>query len=854
MSAITNVVRIDHSVPTPAGPASQVTPVLVAAARSVELDAFRFAGRSLRLVVSGSAGSGKTVLLHHLAGLLAAEGTATIGLRAGTDVPSVPRESVLLVDDAHLLSQAQVAALIARAEDPDAGLVVALRSWPARPDLTTLGRLLERTRPALLLGEVSASRLREEPGVGFGACDDDILRLTGGIAWLVHECAAAHDAADCCDPGHFALQRAIRPRVRHRLESASPRLRRLVEDLSLGLFPTEDAAPTDEPGALLAEGYAEGLLTGEGRPAPAIAETARAMTPVTRLPDVIRAASPHTLRDGHLTAWLAGIPDPHAADALVTRARQEAPRDADLAARLFDLAVACGAEASALAEERAWAAWAAGRLDEAGVLLDGLLAHRDGARGRVVDLAAAVWAERGMMPLAHDTYRLNRPAHTGPDIHERIAALAAGDPSVASAEISPDARGAVTSPPSTLGTAHTLLDRGLTATLDNAPDAAVSDLQRASELYTASADRSPSVELPAVIAAAAAIGVGDPATAQAIVDTALHGGQGGVNRRARLELWSSWIALQRERPDAARAALTRATSARALTPRDDALAATISIGLARRYDDAAGLAAEWRTSRPRISRAEPDLFSLLALSELVIAAARLGDAVSMQPAFERALELVGTLGDPPIWSAPLHWAGIQRGILLNHPDALAPHARALVAAAAHNRLAARMAHAGKVWTAVLAGTVDPDAVEGAARGLAAVGLAWDGARLAGHGASRSDDRKVIAHLLACARELHPRETARPSDEGQDAATGDLTAEGPLSEREREVAELVLQGKTYAEIGAAIFISPRTAEHHIAHIRRRLNATSRSDLLSKLRIALEGGTQVTPDTERGGRRG
>ena len=60
----------------------------------------------------------------------------------------------------------------------------------------------------------------------------------------------------------------------------------------------------------------------------------------------------------------------------------------------------------------------------------------------------------------------------------------------------------------------------------------------------------------------------------------------------------------------------------------------------------------------------------------------------------------------------------------------------------------------------------------------------------------------------------------------------------LSERELDVARLVLQGKTYAEIGETIFISPRTAEHHIAHIRRRLGATSRSDLIAKLRVVVE----------------
>ncbi|MFP5311769.1 MAG: helix-turn-helix domain-containing protein, partial [Actinomycetes bacterium] len=72
----------------------------------------------------------------------------------------------------------------------------------------------------------------------------------------------------------------------------------------------------------------------------------------------------------------------------------------------------------------------------------------------------------------------------------------------------------------------------------------------------------------------------------------------------------------------------------------------------------------------------------------------------------------------------------------------------------------------------------------------------------------------------------------------------------LSEREKEVARLVLDGKTYREIGEAIYISPRTAEHHIARIRRRLGAENRSDLLARLRVALgvETSGQVNPQQE------
>ncbi len=167
-------------------------------------------------------------------------------------------------------------------------------------------------------------------------------------------------------------------------------------------------------------------------------------------------------------------------------------------------------------------------------------------------------------------------------------------------------------------------------------------------------------------------------------------------------------------------------------------------------------------------------------------------------------------------------------------------------------VSASPAQAGRVWTAALAGSVDVDAVDEAAHGLASAGLAWDGARLAGHGASRTTDRRVAARLLACARDLHPieglRRHARNSDDSDERPAGaDGSASVALSERETDVARLVLQGKTYAEIGRLIFISPRTVEHHVAHIKRRLGATSRSDLLAKLRVVVDESSGQDADT-------
>jgi DNA-binding CsgD family transcriptional regulator len=64
----------------------------------------------------------------------------------------------------------------------------------------------------------------------------------------------------------------------------------------------------------------------------------------------------------------------------------------------------------------------------------------------------------------------------------------------------------------------------------------------------------------------------------------------------------------------------------------------------------------------------------------------------------------------------------------------------------------------------------------------------------------------------------------------------------LSDREREVAELILTGLTYRQIGERLFISAKTVEHHVARMRQRLDVTSRDELFAQLRLFV--GTSVT----------
>ena len=57
-----------------------------------------------------------------------------------------------------------------------------------------------------------------------------------------------------------------------------------------------------------------------------------------------------------------------------------------------------------------------------------------------------------------------------------------------------------------------------------------------------------------------------------------------------------------------------------------------------------------------------------------------------------------------------------------------------------------------------------------------------------------------------------------------------TGEGPLaalSDREREVAELVAAGRTNREIAGELFLSKRTVDTHLAHVFEKLGVSSRA---------------------------
>jgi DNA-binding CsgD family transcriptional regulator len=260
----------------------------------------------------------------------------------------------------------------------------------------------------------------------------------------------------------------------------------------------------------------------------------------------------------------------------------------------------------------------------------------------------------------------------------------------------------------------------------------------------------------------------------------------------------------------------------------------------------------------------------------VVAAARLGELASITQHLEDADRLLDRLGNPSLWAVPMHWCRLHAAILSDASAEAERYAAALAADTASSPYATALAGAAQSWLQVLSGRIDRESTEAASRHLHRIGLAWEGARLAGQAALRASDRRAVASLHACARALlgdapaaesapapgeppAARRTAEAPTESAGRADSDVappavptprraeedrpgggSAEHErlvLSERELEVSQLILAGLTYRQIGQRLFISAKTVEHHVARIRQRLGVSTRNELFGRLRSQL-----------------
>ncbi|HEX6208638.1 MAG TPA: HD domain-containing phosphohydrolase [Actinomycetota bacterium] len=101
-----------------------------------------------------------------------------------------------------------------------------------------------------------------------------------------------------------------------------------------------------------------------------------------------------------------------------------------------------------------------------------------------------------------------------------------------------------------------------------------------------------------------------------------------------------------------------------------------------------------------------------------------------------------------------------------------------------------------------------------------------------HGASGAEI-PVAARILAAAdayqamTQERPHRPARPPEEAAEVIAAEASAGRLDPDREVEVLRLVARGLSNKEIAERLFISPRTAEHHVQHIYAKIGSSTRA---------------------------
>ncbi|MEU6156246.1 LuxR C-terminal-related transcriptional regulator [Actinosynnema sp. NPDC047251] len=769
------------------------------------------------VAVSGPGGFGKTAALAVLSGLFETTGS---GGRA-----------VVLVDDAHELPDCEWDRLVRLADDDGTRLVVAHRPWSG----IDAARALPWTQPPVRLEPLDraavarriAALLDAEPA---DELVDRVWAQTGGMPALVVPVAEAALAGRPV-AGH-AADRAV-----HEFERAPAAVRDVLLVAALGCPIEVDAlAPvlrmeSSQVEAATAGTWSTGLLTASGAVVGLVGEAILRQVPETRLRDLRTRVALVLLDRGEsavATAPLlvdAGTRGSRAAGVLEAAADELLLSDPRGAGEYYTAAVTAGAAPARLGARRAEAAALSGDLDTALRLAEEVLERPDGqARALAATVAATALAHKGMLAQSASLYQWAEPSVSAVLPLIGVGRLAEATRLVAGA----DPR------PTISGTIRSLTAQGVLDSVIGSPVAALSHLLRADALVEPNGHGGLLPDTPAALAALVAMHLGEPEVATTVLDRAITGR--GCADLVRHRLLRAWVALAAGDFAGAADGLKAATGGhRVADPRDELFAAAIEVGIARRLGENADLENAWPRARDAVMRHPVDLYVLQPVGEIAVAAARLDKDRWVEPHMSEAEALLERLGSPPLWAAPLHWYAVQAAIAAESPAKALHHATIVDGMVLAGTPAGAFAEATRCWLRVLGGDVEVRAVRHAALALREAGLVWDAARLAGQAAIRTPDRRSMSALLTCARSLREHDTDPPAEQSAQARTG---PGGPaLSDREVEVAELVVAGLTHKQIGERLFISAKTVEHHIARIRRRLGAGNRADLVAQLRIRL-----------------
>ncbi|MBW0106940.1 hypothetical protein I4I78_31375, partial [Pseudonocardia sp. KRD-291] len=399
--------------------------------------------------VVGPAGSGKSVTLGVLAAAWSAAGVE-VRTGIGDDDPSTV---ALLVDDAHLLGDADLEDLRVWAATPGARIVVARRPWPRGTAVARLGAALAATRPPLVLGSL------DRAGVAARAVRVLGRRPAGWLVRLVHESSggsplltdrllvAMRDEAGADtarlgeDDGRPAPTGALRlppvlvEQIGYAVDGQDPRVRELVLAGALGapmdaevlvpLLGLMDAAGSgiDELDELVEQARAAGLCRPDGQVVPLVGVALRDRTPPARRTEIRRTLAEIELdRGGSVLAVARTMVGSHAtgdrAAAVFAAAADEAGRaEDDDAPALYAEAVRAGRPPLSLAARRAEAHLRAGDLDAALAQADAVLSALDAVDPddalQAGSVAASVLARRGLLARSAELYRWMAAASGG---------------------------------------------------------------------------------------------------------------------------------------------------------------------------------------------------------------------------------------------------------------------------------------------------------------------------------------------------------------------------------------------------------------------------------------------------------
>jgi DNA-binding CsgD family transcriptional regulator len=765
--------------------------------------------------VVGVDGAGRTYRLRQLAAASATpvwwlSGPGAAGLAAAR-----AEDRLVIVDDAHRLDAATLRELSAAARE-GVRMLISRRPTIDRAELSELDEAvaaggvellgpLDREDVARLVATVTGRPVAPETAAA-------VFEASAGLAAVAAAVATASPGA----PPPVLLARVQRRfAVLDRTVVTAARVLALRLDLADHVLAV--AAGIDVAGlaAALRTLRDEGLLVPDGeRMIPAVAAAVLGELPAAerrRIHDavagsLIAAGTDPVAAAGQLRAARAATP----VAAAVYREAGERLRFSDPAAALtwYDDAADAGGDPAGLAAGRA----EAGALLGLPVDVDPFVLGTGPDADRIALVAGAVAAHQGWTARAADL--LLSAAAPGP-----VLAV----PSLVGIGRIAEARSGAGGP------APAALLRFAEATLAaGEPAVALPLLIEAAEAAEHGAPAIVSPDTPHAVGAVVAVAAGDVASAEHLLLRAGATGAGGPGAEERHRLLLAWARMRTGRYDTALRELRRPAGAEP-PGRDRLLRAALAAGVARRRGDIAGLRDAWSGIEPLLARRTADLWQVEAIEELAVAAARLRQPGRIEPVLDLLDGIVTRLGRPATWVVSLGWIRLHMAIVTEDADAAAEVAGRLAEVPGSGARPLAQRAAATRWAAVLAGEVALDAVLAATEDLHAAQLPWEASRLAGQAAIRTGDPSVARRLLERARELSDPDTG-PS--GADEA-------GVLSEREVTVAQLVLAGSTHREIGAQLYISPKTVEHHVARIRGKLGADTRAELLAMLREILGG---------------